>query len=146
MRRARPTVNLGEPMLRNLAAFLVGAVVCMLGNALLLQGMMQLIPPPAGFDVNQLESFRLLEAKHLLSPFVAHAVPSLVGALVAALLAGSRRGRVGMSVGGLHLAGGIAAAFLVPAPWWFVVLDLSVAYLPMAYLGVALAERLRPSR
>lgn len=133
-------------MLRNLAAFLVGAVVCLLGNGLLLNVMMQMIPPPAGFNLNQVESFRLLEAKHLLSPFVAHAVPSLVGAMVAALLAGSRPGRVGMAVGGLHLAGGIVAAFLVPAPWWFVVLDLSVAYLPMAYLGVALAERLRPSR
>jgi len=42
-------------------------------------------------------------------------------------------------VGALGLAGGIAAARMIPAPTWFVVLDLVVAYLPMAWLGGLLA-------
>jgi hypothetical protein len=44
-----------------------------------------------------------------------------------------------LAVGGLHLMGGIAAAFMIPAPVWFVVLDLTLAYLPMAWLGGRLA-------
>jgi len=38
-------------------------------------------------------------------------------------------------VGGLHLLGGIAAANMIPAPSWFLVLYLPVAYLPMAWIG-----------
>lgn len=141
----QPSHHVTYSMLRNILAFLLGAVVCLLGNSLLLGVMMQLIPPPDGFDANQLETFRLLEAKHLIAPWVAHAVPSMLGALCASLAAGSRRRTLGMMVGALHLLGGIAAAFMVPAPWWFVVLDLALAYLPMAWLGVWLAECWRPS-
>jgi len=131
-------------MIRNFVAFLLGAVVCIVGNGLLLGAMMQLIPPPAGFDPAQLDTYSLLEARHLLAPWVAHALPSLLGALCASLVAGSRRRTIGMLVGGLHLLGGVAAAFLVPAPWWFVGVDLVFAYLPMAWFGVWLAERIRP--
>lgn len=42
-------------------------------------------------------------------------------------------------VGGLHFVGGVAAAFMIPVPTWFVVLDLTVAYLPMAWLGGRIA-------
>lgn len=38
-------------------------------------------------------------------------------------------------IGFVHLLGGILAAFLIPAPVWFIVLDLFVAYIPMAWLG-----------
>jgi hypothetical protein len=44
-----------------------------------------------------------------------------------------------MIVGVVFLAGGIAATFMIPAPTWFMVLDVVVAYLPMAYLGAVLA-------
>ena len=40
------------------------------------------------------------------------------------------------------LAGGIAAARMIPAPAWFVVLDLAAAYVPMAFLGALLGRRL----
>lgn len=39
------------------------------------------------------------------------------------------------------MIGGIAAAFMIPAPAWFVVLDLAVAYLPMAWIGGKLGDR-----
>jgi hypothetical protein len=51
-----------------------------------------------------------------------------------------------LTVGGLHLVGGIAAAFMIPAPAWFIVVDLVVAYLPMAWLGGRIAMALVPRR
>ena len=44
-------------------------------------------------------------------------------------------------VGLMFLAGGIGAATMIPAPIWFIVLDLVVAYLPMAWLGGTLVQR-----
>lgn len=130
-----------NPVLRNILAVLIGAIVCMVLNGLLLGVMMKAIPPPEGFDPNDLASYSVLEARHLMSPFVAHAVPSLIGGLLAALIAATRKMTFALVVGGLHLIGGIAAAFLIPAPAWFIALDLVVAYLPMAWLGGKLGAR-----
>lgn len=44
--------------------------------------------------------------------------------------------------GVLYLCGGIAASLMIPAPAWFIALDLLLAYLPMAWLAVWLGTRL----
>ncbi|MBL7937925.1 MAG: hypothetical protein JNL43_01080 [Flavobacteriales bacterium] len=130
-----------NPILRNVLAVLVGATVCVILNGFLLGLMMNAIPPPEGFVPNDMSTYALLEAKHFLSPFVAHAVPSVVGGCIAALIAATRKMTFAMVVGGLHLVGGILAAFMIPAPTWFVILDLTMAYLPMAWIGGRLGSR-----
>ncbi len=129
-----------NPVLRNILAVIVGVVVCLLLNGILLSMMMRMIPTPAGFDPNEPSTFTLLENRHMISPFVAHAVPSLIGGLIAALIAATRKMTMALIVGGIHLLGGIAAAFMIPAPAWFIALDLIVAYLPMAWIGGKLAR------
>ncbi|MBL7964114.1 MAG: hypothetical protein JNM31_09770 [Flavobacteriales bacterium] len=124
-----------NPILRNVLAVLLGVAVCLYLNGMLLGVMMKLVGTPEGFDVNTPSTFTLLQAKHMLSPFVAHAVPSLVGGFVAALIAATRKMTFALVVGGVHLLGGIAAAFMIPAPAWFIAVDLLVAYLPMAWIG-----------
>lgn len=121
-----------HPALRNILAVIIGALACIFLNGLLLGLMMKLVGTPEGFDPNKMDTYHLLQAKHYLSPFVAHALPSLVGGAIAALIAASRKMTYALVVGGLHLLGGLIAAFMIPAPVWFIVLDLAVAYLPMA--------------
>lgn len=67
-------------------------------------------------------------------PFVAHALGTLSGAVVAVLAAVGHRTIVAYFVGAFFLAGGIAAARLIPAPTWFSVMDLGLAYMPMFIL------------
>lgn len=83
----------------------------------------------------------LLKPAHFVFPFLAHALGTLVGALVAFRLAASRAQALAYAVGAFFLVGGIAAANMIPAPTWFVALDLVAAYLPMAWLGTTLARR-----
>jgi hypothetical protein len=66
-----------------------------------------------------------------------------VGALATHLAASTRRSALAYVIGALFLAGGIAAAFMIPAPAWFIALDLLVAYLPMAWLGARLGRGIR---
>ena len=40
----------------------------------------------------------------------------------------------------MFLLGGIAVNYLLPAPKWFTILDLTLSYLPMAYFGGFLAS------
>ena len=129
------------PIIRNVLAVVAGAVVCIGLNGLLLGVMMNALGTPQGFDPNSPSTYHLLEARHYLSPFVAHAVPSLIGGLIAAAIAATRKLTCALVVGGLHMLGGIAAAFIIPTPAWFVALDLIVSYMPMAWIGGRLASR-----
>lgn len=108
-----------------------------------------LIAPPAGADMTTAEGLKaampLLEPKHFLMPFLAHALGTLAGALAAAVIGASHRKIAAYVVGTLFLCGGIAASFMIPAPAWFKVLDIAVAYLPMAWLALSLADHLKPA-
>lgn len=73
----------------------------------------------------------------------AHALGTLAGAMVAGLLAPGRSANPAYVVGALFLLGGIANVVMLPAPVWFSALDLLLAYLPAAWLGQALASRVR---
>ena len=136
-----------NPILRNILAVVVGTVVCMLVNGMLIAMSGSVIPPPEGVNVNDMESIKAhigeFQPKHFVFPFLAHALGSLSGGIVAALIATSRKMTFALVVGGLHLIGGIMAAMMIPAPTWFIALDLGVAYLPMAWIGGRLGGRTR---
>lgn len=86
------------------------------------------------------------EPKHFLFPFLAHAVGTFAGAAVAALVAVKYQRVVALLIGVFFLAGGIAMAVTLPAPTWFVVVDLTFAYIPMAWLGAWVVLRLKGVR
>lgn len=135
-------------ILRILLAIVLGFLVGSAVNMGLIAAGGSLVPPPPGADLATMEGLRAampaFEARHFAFPFLAHALGTLVGAMLASLAA-PRASRVPAAVvGGLFLLGGIANVILLPAPLWFCVLDLTLAYLPMAWLGHAIAGRLRP--
>lgn len=133
-------------ILRNFLAVILGMVVGGMVNMALISIGPHIISPPAGVDVTDLESIKasihLFEAKHFIFPFLAHALQSLAGALAAFLIAASYRAVFAYTIGFLSLAGGIAASLLIPAPLWFIVLDLVVAYIPMAWLAVLIGRQI----
>lgn len=134
--------------IRNIFAVLIGFIVgSMVNMGLVIVGPI-LIPPPDGVDMTTMES--LAETIHLmgplnfLAPFLAHALGTLVGVLTTSLIAASKRTILGYAMGAAFLMGGITAATMLPAPLWFIVADLLLAYLPMAWLGLTLANRIKP--
>lgn len=131
-----------KTILRNILAVIIGLVVGGSVNMALIIVGPHVIPPPAGVDVTDAQSLsasmHLLGPQHFVFPFLAHALGTLTGVIVGALLAASYRSSLSYAIGAVSLAGGIAAAFMFPAPIWFIILDLVVAYLPMAWLGTRL--------
>jgi hypothetical protein len=128
-------------------AALAGFLVSMLVNGSLINVSASIVAPPAGADMTTVEGIKaalpLLEPKHYIMPFLAHALGTFCGAFVAALIAPAHKFGFAMAIGFLGLAGGIAAAFLIPAPRWFIVLDLVGAYLPFAFVASALVPKAR---
>lgn len=133
-------------ILRNILAVIVGLIGGSVVNMALVIASPHVIPPPAGVDVTNADSLKasihLFEAKHFLFPFLAHALGTLAGATFAYLVAASHRSVFAYGISGVFLAGGIAAAVMIPAPIWFIVLDLVVAYVPMAWLATRLGHRI----
>lgn len=123
------------------AGLVIGSIVNM--GLISISASASAIPPPAGADATTMEglkaSMHLFEPKHFVFPFLAHALGTLVGAAIAALIAARRKFRLAMIVGGVFLAGGIASVLMLPSPLWFNALDLVGAYFPMAWLGWKLA-------
>lgn len=136
--------------LRVLLAVVIGLVIGSAVNMGLIMLGGKIIPPPAGSDVTTMEGLRasmhLYQAKHFLFPFLAHALGTVVGALVAGLVGPRKSVTPAYLVGVLFLLGGVANVYLLPAPVWFGATDLLFAYLPAAWLGQTLAERVRGAR
>lgn len=134
---------------RILAAVTLGLIVGAAVNMGLVVLGSSLVPPPAGVDVTSEDGLRrsmhLLSARHFVFPFVAHAAGSLVGALVAAKITPPKAKLWALLVGVFFFAGGLQMATSLPAPRWFVAMDLTLAYLPAAWLGTRLARRPRPT-
>jgi len=133
-----------HPILKNVLAIVLGLLVGSLVNGGIIQVGPSLIPPPAGVDVMTAEGLKaglhLFEPKHFLMPFLAHALGTLFGAFVAAKICAGPKMLYAMIIGFLFLFGGISMMFMVPSPLWFTILDLGLAYLPMAFLGARLAR------
>ncbi len=132
-------------IIRNVLAVITGII---LGSAvnmgiIMLQG--YFIALPEGVDVTNTESLQssmhLFGPKHFIFPFLAHAIGTLAGAYLSARIAASHKMKFALGIGIFFLIGGISMVFMMPAPVWFLILDLSVAYIPMGWLSGRLATR-----
>ena len=104
-----------------------------------------IIPPPEGTDTTTMEGLKaameLFEMKHFIFPFLAHAIGTLVGALLASLIAASHQLKLALIIGAFFLIGGITMVLSVPSPLWFTIVDLGLAYIPMAWIGWRITEK-----
>ncbi len=129
------------PILRNVLAVVVGTFVGGSVNMLIINMSGSIFPPPGGMDPMDVESIaahaHLFEWGHYLMPFLAHALGTLVGAFLAALIAASQKMKLALAIGAFFLIGGIIMAQMLwgAMPVWYIALDLLLAYFPAAYIG-----------
>ncbi len=131
----------------NFLAVIAGIVIGSIVNMLLLKINGTLIALPAGVDISNPESLKqgmnLFQPIHFLAPFLGHAGGTLVGAIITGLIAVSRKRILSLLIGVFFLLGGIAAVFMLPSPVWFTIVDLVLAYIPMAMLGYFIASKIK---
>ena len=133
---------------RNIGAVLIGAIIGSLINFGLIILGSSIVPPPEGVDVSNAESIAAaidqFQLQHFVFPFLAHALGTLVGATIAFVIAARNKAIFAYGIGALFLLGGIIVSFQIPAPEWFIALDIIVAYLPMAWLGIKIGSKILP--
>ncbi len=134
-----------NPAFRNVLSIVLGIVIGSIINLAILKVSGNIIPPPDGADTTTTEglkaSIHLFQPKHFVFPFLAHAIGTLSGAFIAALIAAYNKMTMAMGIGVFFFVGGIATIFMLPSPMWFNMLDILLAYFPMAYLGAKLGMK-----
>jgi hypothetical protein len=139
-----------NPILRNILAVVAGLIIGSAVNMGLIMISGNVIPPPAGVDVTDMESLKssmhLFEPKHFIFPFLAHAFGTLVGAFIAALIAVKHKIKMALAIGVFFLLGGIMNVFMLPSPVWFTILDIIGAYIPISWIGGILAEKIKTDK
>jgi hypothetical protein len=133
-----------KSIFRNILAVVAGLLIGGAVNMSIIMISGTIIPPPHGADVTTVEGLKaamhLFEPKHFIMPFLAHALGTFVGAIIAALIATNHKMRLALIIGMCFLVGGSIDVAILPAPLWFNVLDLVGAYIPMAYFAGKIIE------
>ncbi len=114
-----------------------------IANGLIINYSDAIIPPPVGSNLTTEEGLKaamaVMEPKHFIMPFLAHALGTLVGAFFVTLFIKERKLFRALLVGFLFFLAGTYMVFILPSPLWFDAVDLGLAYIPMAWLGYKLA-------
>lgn len=131
-----------HPYLKSGLAVLAGIFVGGIVNFGIIILSSSIIPPPDGVDVSNIESIKanihLYNPIHFLFPFLAHAIGTFSGAVLAIKI--SKQTKIAYMVALVFLYGGISMVTQVPSPMWFTVLDLGLAYIPMAWLATKMSS------
>ena len=131
-----------HPFLKSGLAVLAGIFVGGIANFGIIILSSSIIPPPDGVDVSNIESIKanihLYKPIHFLFPFLAHSLGTFSGAVLAIKI--SKQTKIAYMVALVFLYGGISMVTQVPSPMWFTVLDLGLAYIPMAWLATKISS------
>lgn len=104
-----------------------------------------LVFPIKDLDPNDMDALArvmpTLDFKYFIFPFLAHALGTLSGAMLAGWIASSHKMKYSIGIGLLFLLGGIWVNYIIPGPVWFTIIDIAFAYLPMAWLGGKIAQK-----
>jgi len=137
-----------KPLIKNVLAIIAGWLSGSVINMVLIQVGHYLIPIE-GVDPNDMEALMAvmptLDAEYFIFPFLAHALGTLIGVTIAGLIAATHKMKISLCIGGLFLLGGIVVNYMVGGPTWFAVLDILVAYIPMAWIGWKLSKKISRS-
>jgi hypothetical protein len=75
-------------------------------------------------------------------PFLAHALGTMLAALIIVLRVDAYHQKFAIGAGLIFFTAGAINVYLLPAPFWFNVVDLIGAYMPMAFTGYMLARKI----
>ena len=118
--------------LKNIGIVILGLIIGMIVNmGLIILGGIVFVP---------LKNFEPMNAmnwdfKYFIFPFLAHSIGTFSGAFIVSKLSKKSNIIMPLIVGFYFLTGGIYMVTILPAPTWFVLLDIILGYIPMALLG-----------
>ena len=136
-----------NPILRNVLA-VIGAILggMALHMAILFAGIPFMPEGIEPMDAKSLtENIHRFTAINYAFPLLAHGLGTLLSGYLAVIIAASHKMKFAIGTGVFWLLGGIGNAFDIDAPLWFDIVDITLAYIPMALLGAKLGMKKQKS-
>ena len=128
-----------SPLLRNILAVIGGLIIGGIVNSGIIALGPNFISAPDGVNPNDIASMKenvnLYGAKHFIVPFLAHSLGTLAGAFIAVKAGATNLKSLSFIIAGLFFIGGAMMAYMLPEFWKFSIIDLVIAYFPMALLA-----------
>lgn len=127
-----------------LLAIFTGMLIGGIVNIALIVASPSIIPLPEGVNPADTESLKenihRFTAKHYVMPFLAHALGTLVGAIVSVFIVkglkeNTMQLKAALSIGILFLWGGIQTSIDIASPLAPTLVDAVLCYIPMALIG-----------
>lgn len=132
-------------IVKNILTVMIGWLLGSLVNGFVVMMSTKVVPLPEGVDVSTIESLQkaipLFQPKHWVMPFLAHALGTLSGAYLASLIAKKHPLRFALGIGLIFFIGGVVNISMLRPPFWFIAIDLVLAYFPQAYVGYWLSQK-----
>ena len=123
---------------RNICALIIGVLIGSIINIGLIIIGGNIFPLPEIFDsMNALN----WDIKYFLFPFLAHAIGTFSGSFIGSKISKNYDKLIAGLVGIYFISGGIYMVIILPAPVWFISIDLIFSYIPMAFSGWYFAIR-----
>lgn len=130
---------------RNILVLFLGLAVGYYVNTGILMLSPILTPPPEGMDTTNAASIKehlhLIGPKYYIIPFIADALGTLIGAWLVASFTTTNKIKWAIAVGVFFMVVGITNLVSMRSPMWFTIVNMSVAFLPMALLGYQLRRK-----
>jgi len=136
-------------MFRNILAIVTGLLTAFV-IIIITEGFGHAIyPAPAGLDMNNMDAIREYTQHAPTIVFVlvilAYALGSIVGGLIASVIAVHKKMTKSITVGGILMGLGAYNLFMIPHPIWTIVISIFI-FIPCSYLGGYLGIRISAKR
>ena len=103
------------------------------------------IPLPAGVDNTTMEGLKagihLFEPQHFLFPFLAHAMGTLVGAIITGFIIREKNIGLITIVALVNFVGGLMIIIALPGPLWFSIVDLIFSLFSHGLVGMEIVSK-----
>ena len=117
---------------KNIGIVILGIIIGMIVNMGLIIGGGMIVPMSETIDPMNAINW---DFKYFIFPFLAHSIGTLSGAFIVSKISRNTHIIMPLIVGFYFLLGGIYMVTILPAPTWFISLDIILCYIPMALFG-----------
>ena len=121
-----------KKIFKNIGIIILGIIIGMIVNMSLIILGGKIFTPTENLEPMNAINWDL---KYFIFPFLAHSVGTLSGAFIVSKLSKKSHIIFPLIVGLYFLSGGIYMVTILPAPMWFILLDLIICYIPMSLIG-----------
>tara|TARA_Y100000994_G_scaffold140616_1_gene115263 strand:- start:5650 stop:6042 length:393 start_codon:yes stop_codon:yes gene_type:complete len=121
-----------KKIIKNIGIIISGIIIGMIINMGLIIIGERIFPLTDNFDAMNAINW---DIKYFIFPFLAHSIGTLIGSFAVSRISRNSNIVLPILIGVWFLFGGIIMAAILPAPIWFILIDIIICYIPMSFLG-----------